>query len=436
MNNALDIINRTVGKAERVGVALSGGADSVCLFYLLLETVGKDRLVAINVEHGIRGESSKRDSKFVASLCEKEGVKLIAKSVDIPALCRQSGRSEETEARIYRKTLFTEVLRSGEVDYIATAHHLGDKVESVLMHLFRGCGINGLIGQTELDGRFLHPLINTPKSDILEYLQERNVPYCKDETNDDTAYTRNFIRHEVIPKIEERYNLSSAVITVSENAQRDDDFINSCIDASLISYGENEVRLDLSVFDLHFALVFRYLQKAVKALNRITDFESKHARLIIDLKNAQNGSNIDLIGDLHAVKEYDRITLYSGEKPQKSEEEEVFAVGLTPFLEGYIEAYYTDRREDGYLCADLDKIPDGAIIRTRREGDIFRPYGGGEKKLKEYLIDKKIPKREREKLPLLCNGSKILCIFGVEISNDIKIDDKTKNVIKMRYTED
>ncbi len=419
-----------------MGVALSGGADSVCLFYLLLETIGKDRIVAVNVEHGIRGESSKRDSEFVASLCDREGVKLIAKSVDIPALCRQSGRSEETEARLYRRALFNEILREGEVDYIATAHHLDDKVESVLMHLFRGTGINGLIGQTELDGRFLHPLIKTPKSEILEYLQKRNIPYCKDETNDDTAYTRNFIRHEVIPKIEERYNLSSAVITVSENAKRDDDFINSCIDPSLMRYDENEVRLDLSIFSLHTALIVRYLQKAVKTLNRITDFESKHARLIIDLKTAQNGSSIDLVGDLHAVKEYDRITLYIGEKPQKCEEEEVFAVGLTPFLEGYIEAYYTDKREEGYLCADLDKIPDSAIIRTRREGDIFRPYGAHEKKLKEYLIDKKIPKREREKLPLLCNGSKILCIFGVEIADEIKIDDKTKNIIKMRYTED
>ena len=322
MNSALDIINKKVSEAERVGIALSGGADSVCLFYLLLERVGKERIVAINVEHGIRGQSSKDDSAFVANLCKKNGVRLISKTVDIPALCAKSGRSEETEARLYRREVFNEVLNSGEVDYIATAHHALDKAESVLMHLFRGCGINGLIGQSECDGRYIHPLINTPKSEILRYLNECGIEYCHDESNDDIEYTRNFIRHEIIPKIESRYNIYTAIQTISENAARDEDFINSCIDPSLIEIKENEVSIDVNVFSLHTALCYRYIQRAVKVLGRHTDFESKHARLVIALASGQNGNTIDLGLDLHAVKEYDRITFYVGEKPQKREEEE------------------------------------------------------------------------------------------------------------------
>ncbi|MBQ7224792.1 MAG: tRNA lysidine(34) synthetase TilS [Clostridia bacterium] len=440
MEQALDIINRYIKSGNRVAVAVSGGMDSVCLLHLFsVSGLKKESVVVANVEHGIRGESSVRDSNFVRALADKYGFEFVGESVDIPALKRESGRSEETEARIARKRFFSSLLSSGKVDFIATAHHDDDRVESVLMHLFRGCGTSGLVGMSERDGQYIRPLINATRSQIEGYVTAKNLRFVVDESNFEDKYTRNYLRNTVIPLIRERYDLSQAIRTLSDNAKEDEQFIRSMMDEEkFIKVSDGEVSLALDVFGFHKALTSRYIMRAVAFLGRVTDFESKHIFAVEKLADGENGKRIDLGQSLSAVKEYGKIVFFIGEKQEEKLTDECeFTIGMSYFGDGIIEVYPTDAKvQPGKLIIDVDKVPDGSVIRTRREGDVFKPFGSGTKKLKEYLIDSKIPQRKRDKLPLLCYNDRVLAIFGVQISEEIKLTDGTQNAVSLKYTED
>ena len=177
---------------------------------------------------------------------------------------------------------------------------------------------------------------------------------------------------------------------------------------------------------------------AVEKIGRRVDFESKHIYSIIELSKKENGKSVNLVNGLVAVNEYDKVTLFISADDSVTPEEIDFALGLSSFGDGYIEISLTeDKVEKGKLIADLDKIPEGSVIRTKRVGDKFTPFGlKGGKKLKDYLIDKKIPVRNRDKLPLLCYNSKVLAIFGVEIADEIKLTDETVNTISLKFTEE
>lgn len=444
MNEARRIIAEEIKSSDRLGVAVSGGADSVCLLALLLSTpdIKKENLLVINVEHGLRGEASKRDSAFVKELATKNGLEFYGVEADIPTACKASGRSEETEARLFRKALFNELLDSGKVDLVLTAHHRDDKTESVLMHVLRGSGTSGLIGMTARDGKMVRPLINTPKKAILDYVRENELPFVTDESNFDDKYSRNFLRLNVIPLIEERYPLSNAMENLSRSAKEDDEFINGLLDLeSNVTESEEGVCLPVSVLSLPRALSSRYVLAALKRAGLACDFERKHIESVLSLNKKQSGRTIELPHGFTATRNFDRVVISArNDEPDGDEaldEEIEFCLGLTPFGDGIVEVTASDGTvERGKLKIDGDKVPDGAVIRTRRTGDIFTPYGGGTKKLKEYFIDKKIPAQKRNKTPLLCVGNKVLCIFGAEIADEVKLSKTSKNVLLLRYTED
>ncbi|MBQ8882546.1 MAG: tRNA lysidine(34) synthetase TilS [Clostridia bacterium] len=438
MEKAWKNIAKAVKKGQRVGVAVSGGADSVYLLHAFLtaENIDKKQILVINIEHGIRGESSVRDSKFVADLAQKNGLELAFFALSVPQRREISGRSEETEARIARREIFDSLLQICRVDLIATAHHKNDKTESVLMHLFRGCGTAGLVGMEMQSGQFIRPLIDTTRDEIEQYLSQNGIDFVTDESNFDTTYTRNFIRHEIVPKINERYDIVKAIETVSTSARADEDFIRSQVKQdNFICEKPNEISIKREVFDLHNALISRYLMMAVEKIGRKVDFESKHICSIIELSKKENGKSVNLVGGLVAINEYDRVTLYIDDGETLPDEID-FDIGFYSFGEGFVSVFPTSTDiESGVIKIDCDKVPSGAIIRTKRTGDTFRKFGGQSKKLKDYLIDKKIPVRNRDKLPLLCYNNKVLAIFGVEIADEIKITDRTTNAVELKFWE-
>ena len=165
------------------------------------------------------------------------------------------------------------------------------------------------------------------------------------------------------------------------------------------------------------------------------DFESKHICSIIELSKKENGKSVNLVGGLVAINEYDRVTLYIDDGETLPDEID-FDIGFYSFGEGFVSVFPTSTDiESGVIKIDCDKVPSGAIIRTKRTGDTFRKFGGQSKKLKDYLIDKKIPVRNRDKLPLLCYNNKVLAIFGVEIADEIKITDRTTNAVELKFWE-
>lgn len=434
---AFSAFSRLIAPGEKIAVAVSGGADSMCLLDLAAKYFPTDRIIVLNVEHGIRGEESKRDSEFVRSAAARYCVEFIGKSVDIPALCSDSGRSEETEARLVRKEFFGEILSSGKADKILTAHNAGDRTEGVLMHVFRGSGIRGLIGMSEADGDFIHPLITVTRAEIERYNRENGVEFVTDKTNADVKYTRNFIRSCVIPVINERYSLDAAINTLSQNAAGDDEFIRSFLDFDgNIASDDDAIYLKETALKTPFALASRYVFEAAKRAGYPTDLGRKQIEAVLSLTGLDNGSRVDLGGGLTAAKEYGSVAFFTDDDNDETEAEEMpFAPGFTPFMDGIVEITTVEPKPvRGKLIIDGDKVPDGAVVRTRREGDEFRAYGGGSKKLKEYLIDRKIPLRKRDKLPLLCYNDKVLAIFGIEISDDVKITENTVNALELIYS--
>lgn len=406
------IVELCVGD-KSVCVAVSGGSDSMCLLDCLLrhELIEKSKLSVVNVDHCIRGEESERDSEFVRGYCEERGLRLTFRRADIPTLAAESGRSTETEARVFRRALFDEIIACGGADLIMTAHNADDRTETLLMHIFRGCGLGGLIGMTMRDGRIVRPLIGCGKSEILAYNREHNVPYVEDSTNADEKYTRNFIRHSVLPLIKTRYpRVENALERLSYAAECETDMS-----------GDDSEREGDSI-KISFPLYGRKIRAAFIAAGLTADFTAEHIAAVESLERV--GAGIDLPHGYRAEMETDCVRVFA-----KSDEliaEAPFTVGNVDF--GNVRVSVTECTPAVIKTAtaiDLGKVPKNAVIRTRREGDRFRPIGGGEKSLSDWLIDKKIPRYERRRLLYVASGAEVLCVIGRATGEKLKIDDKT-----------
>ena len=198
-----------IKRGDRIAVALSGGEDSAALFHALvaLEDELGIEVLALNVEHGIRGEASLADSAFVEKMCDNMRKRALFYSVDAPAYAREHGMSVETAARELRYQCYFKAIEDGLCDKVATAHHAGDNVESVLLNIFRGCGIGGLKGipESSYGGKIIRPMLSVTKDEIREYTAKYGLSYVTDESNYDDGYSRNFLRNRVIPLIKERF---------------------------------------------------------------------------------------------------------------------------------------------------------------------------------------------------------------------------------------
>lgn len=414
---------------ERVAVAISGGADSVALLHYILNS--KDlyhiEVKAINVEHGIRGVQSKKDSEFVEKLCIDLGVELIKYEVDCPAYANEHKLTLEQAARILRYNCFYDAINSGKCDKIATAHHLLDNAESILFNLFRGTGLKGLTGIEEnFNDKIIRPFLEVEKSEILGYIKEHNLYFVTDASNFDDEFTRNHIRLNVMPEIKKSFpEVEKSITRFSKIAKVENDFIEEQAQKSLtIEDDYAEIKLPI-----HPALLGRCAIKAMQALGTTKDWEKVHVDALEMLSTLKNGAKFNLKNGIIAIKEYEKLVLYR--EKDKFEKEIPFSLG-SRFFNGFnLEIKEVENKvnlKDGFF-ADLDKIPTTAVLRTKRDGDKITKFGGGTKKLSDYLTDKKIPLRLRDNLIMLADGKQILAIFGVAISEKIKVDENTKTII-------
>ena len=416
---------------QTVAVAVSGGSDSMALLNYMISSAKKYpfSVVAINVEHGIRGESSKNDSNFVKDYCAKAGVPLFCYEVDSLKKAKDEKLSIEQSARALRYECFYEAITSGKCDLVATAHHQSDNAETILFNLFRGTGLSGVTGIAKnLDGKIIRPFLGVKKSEITEYIRKNAIPFVKDETNDCDDYTRNSIRHNVIPKILEIFpEAESSISRFAKIAELENDFIEQTVKTAT-KFFEERVEIALPQ---HPAIISRAVIIALRHLGVEKDWEKAHIDQAIKLLGQKNGDKVDLKDGVKIIKEYDKLVLY---RENKSETPEIpFSIGEYLFNGQPIKIEIVNSAKnlkDGFF-ADANKIPKTAVIRTKKDGDVFTKFGGGTKKLCDYLTDKKIPQRVRNSLPLLADGKVILAVFGVSVSEKIKVDDNTKTIIKL-----
>ncbi|MDD4251492.1 MAG: tRNA lysidine(34) synthetase TilS [Candidatus ainarchaeum sp.] len=439
MDNILKTIkeSKLIKAGEVIGVAVSGGSDSMSLLhYLHSHSAELDvEVIAIHIDHSIR-ENSAEDASFVVNYCKENGIRVYKFKVDVPKLVAQRKQSIETVARDARLGVFDALLKKDAVDKIAIAHNSKDQAETILLNLFRGTGLDGASGMVAVrDKVFIRPMLNTSKKAIMDYIFLNDIPFREDETNKDNSYSRNYIRNLILPLIEEKWEgATQKIVNFGKDCADDSNYINSQIFDDAIIFSEKSAKIPNSYFLYPNSIVSRMIFNALKKIDVEKDIERVHIRMIKELAiSGENGKKIKLPLNVTAYKEYDYITIIN-KKKEEIVLNEPFAVGSFQVENfGTITVKRTKNKtvKEGELILDGKKLPKDVSWRFKMRGDIFEKFGGGTKKLKDYLIDKKIPNRLRENLPILASGSTIFAIAGVEIADSVRVDENTEMATKI-----
>ena len=404
-----------------MAIAVSGGADSVCLLQVFYENAAAYDLTlsAITCQHHIRGDSAERDFNFVKALCAERNIPLFEFSADIPSRAKQSKRGLEEEGRAFRYECFQQILREGKADVVATAHQKGDVAETVLFRLARGTSLAGMDVIQERGG-IVRPFLGITKEEILAYLKERGIPYMTDETNDDERFSRNAIRGRVLPALEEIvHGAEEHIADFARRAGEDNAYLNSLAEAA-IWQGWDGIYIPV---DLPRPLFIRAVVLSVRKLGG-RDYGEKVLQEVEKLLSLQSGRKVRFCG-IEAVKEKNSIVLHQIRERFLKE----LPLSQGTFEAGVYRVIIGEERIPSALYADYDKFPSGCVLRTRREGDLFTPFSGRQKTLKKYLTDKKISARIGAELPLIAEGNTVYAIFGVEISDAVKVTEDTSRLI-------
>ncbi len=398
-------------------------------------------MVAINVDHGIRSTSA-FDTEFVMKFCKDHKIRAYKFKGEALKVAKEEKLTIEQAARKVRYGIFETVHKKGLVDKIALAHHMYDQAETILLNIVRGCGLNGARGMEPMrDNLYIRPMLNTPRENVMAYIDEHNLEFVEDETNKDNTFSRNYLRNVVLPALRRHFkSVDKNIVNFSSLCAKDDDYINSKVDIGSIIETKEFIKVPLIYFYQDEAVVNRILMKIFERFSH-QDFERKHIDIVRSFAlEADNGNMISLPFKVKVLKEYDYIII--GDIKRKEN------IGEYPFASGKIkiEGYGIIRSTSSKVLTepkihqhivDADRIPTNAVWRFRKEGDVFSPLGlGGTKKLKEYFIDKKVPQRMRSEIPVLASGDRILAVADIEIADELKVTENTTRFYKINYEKD
>lgn len=403
-------------------IALSGGADSVALASLLSQYRQSRslKLTAAHMDHGIRPESG-QDAAFCRELCRKLKIPLMEIRVDIPNASKQTGEGLESVARRVRHDWLEKMRRHVGADYIALAHHRDDQAETVLMHLFRGTGPEGIVGMRPLSGKLFRPLLDISKAQLTQYLIDRNMIWREDATNYVADNPRNCLRLNVIPEIEQSYpQARAAIVRFAQSTAIESDYLARMTDDFLQKnrmqgpYGQC-LRLPEN---WEAAIVRRAIRQMLGSA-----LESEKLMALMGLCQKDRG-RMDVFGGILA--ERGRLGLYFLPKTPVSIPEVPLHLNGNTQIDGFCRIQVQSAppvpiRDDPHRQVLLKSALQGAVVRTRQPGDRIRPLGCGEKLLSDYFTDKKIDRPLRDFVPLVAVGQNILWAVGIGISADAAI---------------
>ncbi len=445
MDDVLDYIkeNNLIKAGEVIGVACSGGRDSICLLHYLnsIKSELDIEVVAVNVDHGIR-ERSALDTEFVMEFCRENNIRAYKFKGEAVKVAKEEKLTLEQAARKVRYGIFETVISRGLCDKIALAHHMQDQAETILLNILRGAGLTGAKGMDPIrDNIYIRPFLNTPREEIMAYIDENNLEYVDDETNKDNNYSRNYIRNVIMPDIRKHFaHPERSLINFANICRVDDDYINSQLNFGQTIETDEVVKIPLTYFYQDEAIVNRILMRVLSKFSK-QDIERKHIKIIREFAlEAQNGNIITLPFKIKVLKEYGYIIIgdikkkmITGEYNFRSGKIKIENYGVIRTTSSKVK---TEPKMHQHIV-DATKIPENAIWRFRKDGDVFSPLGlNGTKKLKDYFIDKKIPQRMRDGIPLLAVDNKILIVGDIEIADEIKVTDNTKSFHKINYEKD
>ena len=403
-------------------LGLSGGADSVILLCLLLEyrkRKGKDfPILAVHVNHGIRGDEADRDEEFCRNLCEDLKVEFISRKVDVPKIARESGLGLEEAARKVRYSVFQDIIRGREdISTISVAHNMSDNAETVLFNILRGSGSRGASGIRPVRDNIIRPLIEVSKSEIVSALDQAGIPYVIDSSNLSDEYSRNYLRNEIIPSLAKVSSDPERMLArFSDNMRSDDDFISG-IAREFLSAHNTVLNSDLR--SLHYSVYIRVLSlMAGYEEGYLSSSLSSDIYALLDKDNF----TYSLFDDVKFICERGVCTV----GVQSDEEEYHIEVNgeiteVEPFSADFIlsKDKYSSNVYKKSIQANLSSaiISGRLYLRPKRDGDTVY-YGGMTHKIKKLYNDKKIPLSVRKKIPILCDEKGVLWVPGFGVRDD------------------
>lgn len=427
---------------DSVVIGVSGGADSIALFDVLYEL--KDemslKLFVVHVNHGLREEAS-IEAEYVGNLCKERSIPFYLKEVDVMKLSKEWSLGTEETGRKVRYEFFNEIMKETNSTRIAVAHNKNDRAETMLFNLVRGTGLKGLVSIEAKRGAIIRPLLDMERKDIEDYLNRRNEKFFTDKTNLENDYSRNRIRNLIFPMLESELN-EAAVLHIGECAKglgELNDYVmkeveNAFSETATVEKGKVTFNKELFLKKDNYIckqLVKRAIDELVPNNKDITHI---HIDSVINLLLKNGTKAVNLPYGIVAVSDYTRLVLricsLDNEEAGLDKWEitkEVFALE-----EGfdYGNLAYTK-------CFDCDKIDESLVLRYRQQGDtIVVDSKGSRKKLKDYMIDEKIPMKERDSIPVLACGSEVIWVIGYRISEAFKITKETKRVLKITVSKE
>lgn len=427
-----------LSKGERVLTALSGGADSVCLA-AVLHRLGY-RVYALHVHHGLRSQEADRDAAFCEEWCRSLGIPFSVKYVRV----ERQGRGLENAAREARYAALREEAERLEIARVAVAHHQRDQAETLLLHLMRGSALAGLCAMEPVraDG-IIRPLLFESREQIEQYCEQNGLSYVTDSTNADLSYTRNAVRLELLPMMERiRSGSIHAMASCAELLRRDQNALEQLaagLYAESVSEGSGFVRINrVKLAGQPQALVSRVLLQAIRTVRGSTeDYFSVHIDgLTAMLRKEGTGDELFLPDGISAQLCYDELWIFYREA--FFTEEAFLQLGVNCVGQREIHASLCSPplplRSRGYEYLDAAVLEKGLVLRTRRDGDWIFPLGSsGRKKLKDYFIDKKVPRPLRGRMLLLCRGNEVLAVLGMCVSDRAKVTEHTKQMLCLEF---
>ncbi len=420
---------RIFSPGAKLLLCVSGGADSMALLLLFTRLLARIRLTLLvaHVNHQLRGPSSHADEDLVREQCQQLGVPLIVRRIRV-----SKGGGLENRARQQRFEVFEEILGAYRFDRIVTAHHLNDQSETMLLNLARGAGLGGLAGIRPLAGNVAHPLLCFEKQELIQILEEEKIPWREDASNADQSFKRNWVRHSLIPLLEAELNprlgnslgLQARIFAEAEEMllKRAQQLMKKVA----LEQEPERITLSLPEFErcgrLERWYILREFTSQLSGSER--DLFSYNFQELMNLLDSQGSKYVPLGRGLRAVKVYDRLILEPDEEPELAPEELSIGEDRSRAVWGdyrfsfkLLKVLPTQLEEDPLqVFLDADKISFPLRIRTRRPGDRFQPLGmDGQVKLKNFFINVKLPRFERDRVPIFDDGNKIVWVAGLRV---------------------
>ena len=418
---------------QKVLLAVSGGIDSMVLLYLFEKSGFDYGIVHCNFQ--LRGDESDGDEEFVKREVLIHGVPAFFQTFDTREYAQINGISIEMAARELRYDFFEKTRKEHNYDFIATAHHSDDLIETFFLNLSRKTGIKGLTGIKDKTGYIIRPLLFAGRNEIEAFAAENYIEFREDSTNSEVVYQRNFLRHKILPLFAElNPSFKKNVLASIENLRDAENVYTGYFDSEKTKAVTNAT--DSLIVDIDTLQQSAYPKLLLFEILTAYGFNSA----VVDelFQSLESDSGKQFFSKTHRlVKDRDKLFV----SPVNEGENKIFYIEtgdielFQPFginIEKLDANDFKIRKERNFACLDNDKLQFPLLIRKWQQGDYFQPLGmTGFKKISDFFIDEKIPLHQKENIWLLCSGEKIVWIMGHRIDNRFKVTGKTKNILQI-----